>query len=286
MSAGSDGRPVVGFIGLGDQGLPMAEAIAEAGFSVHGWARRPEVLADPRLGALTPHGTAAGLAAAVDLAAVCVSTDEAVRDLAAVMMPQMRPGAVFVNHGTGTPANAEALAALGARHGIGVIDAPVSGGRPAAEARALTTLAGGEEAAVRAATPVFETFSARVVYLGSAGAGQRAKLFNNALLMMNLQAISDILALAGQAGTDIGALADALRSGSASSRALDLLGTMIRPDTAGHLSEVLELDMDIFAAAMSEAGTDPRTTERVIASATAGARRLAQTATLFEVVDQ
>lgn len=277
----SDNRPVVGFIGLGDQGLPMAEAIAEAGFAVQAWARRPEVLDDPRLGALTRQATATGLAAAVDLLAVCVSTDEAVLDLATTIMPAMRPGAIFVNHGTGTPGSAVALAALGARHGIQVIDAPVSGGRPGAEARTLTTLAGGEEHAIQKATPVFETFSARVLHMGGVGAGQRAKLFNNTLLMMNLQAIADVLALAGDTGTDIPALVDALRSGSAASRALDLLGTMIRPDTADHLADVLALDMEIFAAAMSDADADPETTERVIASGTAGARRLARTAGLL-----
>jgi 3-hydroxyisobutyrate dehydrogenase-like beta-hydroxyacid dehydrogenase len=277
----SDHRPVVGFIGLGDQGLPMAEAIAAAGFAVHAWARRPEVLDDPRLGALTRQATAAGLAAAVDLVAICVSTDEAVLGLAASIMPVMRPGAIFVNHGTGTPANAVALAALGAQHGIGVIDAPVSGGRPGAEARALTTLAGGEEPAIQVARPVFETFSARVVHMGPAGAGQRAKLFNNALMLMNMQAIADILTLARDTGTDIRALVDALRSGSAASRGLDLLGTMVRPDTADHLSEVCVLDMEIFAAAMSDAGAHPETTERVIAAGFAGARRLARTVRLL-----
>jgi 3-hydroxyisobutyrate dehydrogenase-like beta-hydroxyacid dehydrogenase len=277
----NDHRLVVGFIGFGDQGLPMAEAIAEAGFAVHAWARRPEVLDDPRLAALTRQATLIGLAAAVDLVAVCVSTDEAVLDLAASVMPAMRPGAIFVNHGTGTPDNAVALAALGARHGIDVIDAPVSGGRPGAEARALTTLAGGPETAIQAARPVFETFSARVVQMGPAGTGQQAKLFNNALMLMNMRAIADILTLATDTGTDIPALVEALRSGSAESRALNLLGTMIRPDTADHLSEVCVLDMEIFAAAMSGDRAHPQVTGRVIASGIAGARGLAPTVGLL-----
>jgi 3-hydroxyisobutyrate dehydrogenase-like beta-hydroxyacid dehydrogenase len=259
----------------------MAEAIAEAEFEVQAWARRPEAFDDPRPGAFTRQATATGLVAAVDLVAVCVSTDEAVLELATTIMPAMRPGAIFANHGTGTPANAVALATLGARRGVRVIDAPVSGGRPGAEARALTTLAGGEEHAIQAARPVFETFSARVVHMGPVGAGQRAKLFNNTPLMMNLQAIADILTLARDTGTDIRALVDALRSGSAASRALDLLGTMIRPDTADHLSDVLAVDMGIFTAAMNDAGADPGTTERVVASGVAGARRLAGTVGLL-----
>ncbi|MDO0924026.1 NAD(P)-dependent oxidoreductase [Streptomyces sp. TG1A-8] len=276
-----DRRQIVGFIGLGDQGLPMTEAITEAGFAVHTWARRPQTLDDPRLGDLTRHASVTELAAAVDLVALCVSTDEAVLDLAASIIPAMRPESIFVNHGTGTPVNAVALAELGARHAIRVIDAPVSGGRPGAEARSLTTLAGGHEAAIQAAKPVFETFSARVIHLGPAGAGQRAKLFNNALMLMNMQAITDILTLASGTGTDTGALVDALRSGSAASRALDLLGTMVRPDTVDHLFEVCVLDMVIFAAAMSDAGTHPQTAQRVVTSGLAGARRLAEAVRLL-----
>ncbi|MGY5036117.1 NAD(P)-dependent oxidoreductase [Streptomyces sp. 900116325] len=157
----------------------------------------------------------------------------------------MRPGTVFVNHGTGTPANAVALAELTA------VDAPVSCGRQGAEARTLTTLAGGEESAIEMVRPVLQSFSSRVVHPGPAGTGQQAKLFNNALMLMNMRAINDMLTLAKDTGANPAALVDALRSGSASSRALELLGTMVRPETADHLSEVCVLDMEIFSAAMT-----------------------------------
>ncbi|WP_406323541.1 NAD(P)-dependent oxidoreductase [Streptomyces sp. NBC_01637] len=192
MTTPSNGRSVVGFIGLGDQGLPMAEAIAGAGFPVHAWARRPEVWDDPRLSALTRQDSPEALAAAADILAVCVNTDATVLDLAASLLPAMRPGTVFVNHGTGTPANAVAMAELAARHGIAAVDAPVSGGRQGAEARTLTTLAGGEESAIELVRPVLQSFSSRVVHLGPAGTGQHAKLFNNALMLMNMRAINDI----------------------------------------------------------------------------------------------
>ncbi|MGY5036118.1 NAD(P)-binding domain-containing protein [Streptomyces sp. 900116325] len=78
MTTPSNGRSVVGFIGLGDQGLPMAEAIAGAGFPVHAWARRPEVWDDPRLSALTRQDSPEALAAAADILAVCVNTDATV----------------------------------------------------------------------------------------------------------------------------------------------------------------------------------------------------------------
>lgn len=254
MTTPSNGRSVVGFIGLGDQGLPMAEAIAGAGFPVHAWARRPEVWDDPRLSALTRQDSPEALAAAADILAVCVNTDATVLDLAASLLPAMRPGTVFVNHGTGTPANAVAMAELAARHGIAAVDAPVSGGRRGAEARTLTTLAawrGIRDRAGAAGAPVVleprrpsgpgRHRSARETVQQRSDADEHARHQRH-------------LTLAKDTGANPAALVDALRSGSASSRALELLGTMVRPETADHLSEVCVLDMEIFSAAMNGAG--------------------------------
>lgn len=194
----SSDRPAVGFIGLGDQGLPMATAIAGAGYRLNVWARRPaslEALGDTPH---TAHATLAGLAAASDIAALCVSTDEDVLRLAAGLLPHLRPGSLLVNHGTGTPRNAMRLAGLSAGGGVETLDAPVSGGRPAAEARTLTVLAGGTAAAARRAEPVSRSFARHVVHLGGTGSGQLAKLFNNTLLMMNQASIADILGRPGR----------------------------------------------------------------------------------------
>ena len=75
-------KPAVGWIGLGDQGLPMAVAIAEAGYSLHVWARRPASL-DALAGAPhVRHGDAKDLAAACDIVGLCVSTDDDVLQIA------------------------------------------------------------------------------------------------------------------------------------------------------------------------------------------------------------
>lgn len=250
-------KPVVGFIGLGDQGLPMAVAMADIGYQLHVWARTPDSL--DVLGE-TPHiahTSTRELGAACDIIGLCVSADDDVFEVVeGGLLDGLRRGAVIVNHGTGTPKNARRLAELCARAGVDVLDAPVSGGRPAGEARTLTTLVGGSKTVLARCEPVFRAFSAHIIHLGDAGAGQTAKLFNNTLLMMNQASIVEVVAMAEPAGLDPRTLVEALTLGSATSSALTLLNTMVTPDTVEHLSKVEAEDMAIFRAAMTDAGID------------------------------
>ena len=107
--------------------------------------------------------------------------------------------------------------------------------------------------------------------MGPSGSGQTAKLFNNALLMMNQANITDIVALATAAGTDPARLVEVLKLGSASSSALALLNTMVTADNVDHLSEVEALDMQLFDDAMREWNVDARA---ATARGLAGARGL------------
>ena len=266
--AATHDRPAIGWIGLGDQGLPMARAIAEAGWPLYVWARRRASM-EPLAG--VAHQMADSieeLADSCDVVALCVGTDDDVERLVAQMLPHLRTHTVVVNHGTGVPAAAVRLAEQCAAHGVAMVDAPVSGGRPAAEEKRLTTMVGGPEDAVDRCRPVFEAFSAHVVRLGGSGAGQTAKLFNNALLMLNQRSIQEIVALAARMDLDLGALVDVLKLGSASSAALSLLNTMVRPDNVEHLSKVEALDMELFDRALRDAGIDGgEVTERGLSGA-------------------
>lgn len=269
-TAGTTAITKVGFIGLGDQGLPMAAAIAQAGFELHVWARRPASLESLEHTNHTAHGTVGELASVCDMVALCISEDQDVQALIeAELLTNMRRGSVLVNHGTGTPKNAATFAGLCAAAGIDMLDAPVSGGRPGAEEHRLTTLVGGEEQVVERCRPIFESFSGHVVHLGPAGAGQMAKLFNNAMLIMNQTTIAELLHLADAAKVDVTRLKRSLALGSASSSALTLFGTMITPDNVEHLSQVEDVDVDIFATAMREAGVDA---SRILDRAHAGAQ--------------
>lgn len=140
--------------------------------------------------------------------------------------------------------------------GINALDAPVSGGRPGAEGRQLTTFVGGSENIAGRSAPMFSSYCKRVFYMGDHGSGQYAKLFNNALMIMNQAAIADIVTLADGCGMDASALVGALKDASGASRSLGYFKTMITEDTVDHLSLVEQEDMEMFAIAMSDAGQD------------------------------
>lgn len=248
----------VGFIGLGDQGGPMARAIGEAGFKLHVWARRPaslEVLAGvPH----TAHASVAELGAVSDIVGLVLTDDKDIWDILDQqgLLKALRPGAIVVNHGTGDPSENARIAAHLGEKGHPFLDAPVSGGGPGAVARTLTTIVGGDQAALERCRPVFETFSRKIAYMGPAGAGQQAKLLNNALTMTNLKNAVDVLGLAGQLGVDVAALYDMVSVSSGSSAIMQALGTFT-PELAAHLQGLMRKDIEHFADSVRNRQLDP-----------------------------
>ena len=251
MTASSDtSLPQVGFIGLGDQGGPMAQAIAGTGFALHAWARRAgslDVLAGiPQ----TVHTSVASLGAQSDIVALCLTDDSDIRDLLEQqgLLASLKPGAIVVNHGTGDPGENVRIGEYLRSLGHSYLDAPVSGGRPGAVARTLTTIVGGDAASFARCKPVFESFSRKIAHMGGVGSGQLAKLFNNALTFTNLRNAVAVLGLAQQAGLDVAALHDMVSVSSGSNTILNMLGTMT-PDTARHLQGLMRKDIQHFADA-------------------------------------
>ncbi|WP_234542302.1 NAD(P)-dependent oxidoreductase [Streptomyces shenzhenensis] len=268
----------VGFIGLGDQGGPMAEAVGERGFELHVWARRPASLAAVEGVPHTVHGGVAELAASAGLIGLCLRDDADLWDVldGQGLLAAVAPGTIIVNHGTGDPAEAVRLGDHVARAGGVYLDAPVSGGSPGARARTLTTFAGGSEDAFQAARPVFDAFSDTVTLMGPVGAGQFAKLFNNALTITNMKNAEDVLGLAARAGLDLTALIDVINASSGGSAALRSLGRDITPELAEHVHPLMEKDMRHFADAVRAGGAgDP---SEVLRRGLAGAAGLAGTA--------
>lgn len=248
----------VGFIGLGDQGGPMAVAIAEAGFSLHVWARRPASLDALGNAPHTAHASVAALGAACDIVALCLTDDRDIDDVldGQGLLAALKPGAIVVNHGTGDPAANALIAARLAAARVGFLDAPVSGGRPGAVARTLTTIVGGEAATLARCRDVFASFSRKIALMGPAGAGQLGKLLNNALTMSNLDNAARVLQLARQLQLDERAVVDMVSASSGASFILTALSGFT-PALAEHLQGLMKKDIEHFADGMRGYGLDP-----------------------------
>ncbi|MEV6054474.1 NAD(P)-dependent oxidoreductase [Streptomyces sp. NPDC052107] len=246
----------VGFIGLGDQGGPMAEAIGEHGFDLHVWARHPASLSAVERVPHTVHGTVADLAASAELIGLCLRDDVDIWDILddQGLLAAIAPGTIIVNHGTGGPTEAARIAEHVAQAGGVYLDGPVSGGSPGARARTLTTFTGGSPDAFEKARPVFDTFSDTVMLMGPVGAGQFTKLFNNALTITNMKNAEDVLGLASQVGLNLPALIDVIDTSSGGSAALRSLGRDITPELAEHVHLLMKKDIHHFADAVHAAG--------------------------------
>jgi len=188
----------VGFVGLGNLGLPMAQTLVRAGWSVSVYdteASRVEECA--RAGAVAVDS--AREAAAGALVALAVPDDEAVTRLltgADGLLESMEPGSVVVVHSTVLPRTALAMSAAGRQHGIGVLDAPVSGGPARAAEGDLTVMVGGDPEPVERAGPLLRAVGSNVLHVGPSGAGAAVKLANQLMLFSALAGAHEALQLA------------------------------------------------------------------------------------------
>ncbi|MHC5257763.1 NAD(P)-dependent oxidoreductase [Streptomyces sp. UC4497] len=215
-----------GFIGLGSQGAPMARRIVDAGLPLTLWARRPASL-EPFAGTKAEVAdTPAELASLCDVVGVCVVGDADVEEVVlgdSGVLAGLRPGAVLAVHSTVHPDTCRRLGALAAERGAQVVDAPVSGGGPAAAAGKLLVMAGGDNEAVERCRPVFATYGDPVVHLGPLGAGQVTKLLNNTLFTATFGIAASALALGQRLGVEPERFAEVAGHGSAASFALGRL---------------------------------------------------------------
>ncbi len=217
----------IGFIGLGSQGGPMARRIIEAGYPTTLWARRPgtvEQFADtPAKVAASP----AELAAESDLVCLCVVGDADVEEITCGehgVLAGLQPGSVIAVHSTVHPNTCRELAKKAGAQGVSVIDAPVSGGGPAASQGRLLVMAGGDADVVERCRPVFETYADPVVHLGDLGTGQTTKLLNNLLFTANLGTAATALSLAKDLGIAPDRLTEVVSRSSGNSFALSAIG--------------------------------------------------------------
>jgi 2-hydroxy-3-oxopropionate reductase len=215
----------IGFLGLGVMGQPMARNLVAAGHQLTVHTRSAEVLDAFRADGIATGSDPADVARRSDIVISMVSDGAAVRD---VMLGEhgalgaIEPGGLLIDMSTIEPAVSRELAAAAAQRGVGMLDAPVSGGDVGARQGTLSIMVGGEAADLDRARPVLEVLGATITHVGPAGAGQVVKACNQIVVAITYAAVSEALVLASGAGVDRAAVLDVLSGGLAANRIMEV----------------------------------------------------------------
>lgn len=224
----------IGFVGTGLIGTPMVERLLECGHAVTIWNRTPEKAAPLAAVGATVAASLTELAAEADIICLCLTNTDAVEHVvfgAHGLCAALDAHHVIVDHSSIAPdATARMAAQLQQSSGAAWIDAPVSGGLPAARAGRLIIFAGGSAADIDRAAPVFSALSQRVTHMGTHGAGQLAKSCNQMIVACNLLVIAEMLAFAEASGIDASRMPEALAGGFADSLPLKIFGPRMAGD--------------------------------------------------------
>jgi 3-hydroxyisobutyrate dehydrogenase len=211
----------IGFIGLGNMGLPMAGNLVKAGHQVVGFDLVRDSLERAGSRGVNPGASAQGVAQDVEIILTMLPAGKQVLEVYnGGVLTAAKPGTLFIDSSTIDVTSARKAHQLATAAGMLALDAPVSGGVGGAEAASLTFMAGGTATAFTQAKPILESMGRRVIHCGEAGAGQAAKICNNMMLGINMIGVSEAFTLAEKLGLSHKALFDVASASSGQSWAL------------------------------------------------------------------
>jgi 3-hydroxyisobutyrate dehydrogenase len=210
----------IGFIGLGNMGLPMAGNLVKAGHIVEGFDLLGANLERAGSRGVKPERSAADAAKEAEILITMLPAGKQVLEVYQGVLAAARAGTLFIDSSTIDVASARAAHRLATEAGMLALDAPVSGGVGGAEAASLTFMAGGTATAFAKARPLLESMGRRVIHCGDAGAGQAAKICNNMMLGINMIGVSEAFTLAEKLGLSPEALFAVASASSGQSWAL------------------------------------------------------------------
>jgi len=266
-------RGVVGLIGLGQMGGPMARTLRHAGWRVVAWDLAAAAVEAAGRDGIEPAADPAAVAAVAPIVLTSLPGAAAVRSVALGergLAAAGRGDLLVVDTSTVAPGAAREVAADLALRGIAFLDAPMSGGVAAAGSGQLSVMVGGDVRDLERARPVLAAISKTIVHCGPIGAGQIAKACNQLIVMSTIAAVAEVMVLARASGLDPAVVREALMSGLAASPILDVHGDrMLRRDfapggrarynlkdidTIRGLGAIRGLDLPVFEAAAEQIG--------------------------------
>ncbi len=199
----------IGWIGLGNMGMPMAGQLIKAGYEVCVFNRTKDKMGELEKAGASVAATPKSLLEKVDILILMVSDDAAIRQIFESeegLLAADTSGKIVINMSTVSPAISREMNEKSKRKGNHYLDAPVSGSVKQAETGQLVIMVGGDEDIYESAKPVFEKLGKLSLRVGASGAGNQAKLAINSLLALYTQGLAETILFANENGIQTGDL--------------------------------------------------------------------------------
>ncbi len=256
----------IGFIGIGNMGLPMLTNLIKAGYPVEAYdVRREAVDAVVKTGA-TAGGSSAETAGRVEVLITMLPNSPDVE--AAYLGPKgvlegARRGLVCIDMSTIDPATTRRVGERLAAAGVRMVDAPVSGAVPRAIEGTLTIMVGGEAALVEAVRPILSAMGRNVIHVGPLGSGEVAKICNNLVAGVSMIAVAEAFTIGMRAGVDPRVLHEVISKSSGNCWAIEhncpIPGLVAKAASnnafaAGFMTDLMAKDLSLARAAARDLG--------------------------------
>jgi 3-hydroxyisobutyrate dehydrogenase-like beta-hydroxyacid dehydrogenase len=214
----------IGFIGLGEMGSPMAKNLVKSGYTLFVFDIRKETADELVKSGAKACSSAYEVGQSADITFVMARTTEQVENIVLGdkgLLQSCKAGSCIIISATVNPLAIQKIAGEAKKKKVEVVDAPVSGAKQGAEAATLSIMAGGDEATFKKIRPVLDKVGKNIFYLGSYGMGEVAKIANNLLLLINMNAAYEAVKLAQNAGLSLDALLQIAKPSSGGSWVLE-----------------------------------------------------------------
>ncbi|MBU1210014.1 MAG: 2-hydroxy-3-oxopropionate reductase [Alphaproteobacteria bacterium] len=248
----------LGFIGLGIMGAPMAGHLIAAGHSVS-LNSRSGVPSELTAAGNKEYNTPREVAANAEIIFLMVPDTphvEAVLFADNGVASGLKPGSIVVDMSSISPIATKAFAKRINDLNCEYLDAPVSGGEVGAKNATLSIMVGGSEATFAKVRPLFELMGKNITLVGGNGDGQTAKVANQIIVALNIEAVAEALVFAAKAGADPAKVRSALMGGFAASKILEVHGERMvkRTFDPGFRIELHQKDLSLALASAREIG--------------------------------
>ena len=257
----------IGFIGLGNMGMPMAQNLISNGIKVKGFDVSEEILKQASENNIMVCSDSLQASKEIDVLITMLPNGEAVSSVfnSESLLENIDPSILIIECSTISPKTSKELSLKASSLDLGMIDAPVSGGVKGAEEAGLTFMVGGSVENVEKAKPILSMMGKNIFHAGDSGSGQIAKLCNNMLLAIHMSGTAEAISMGVKSGLDPSVLSEIMSKSSGGNWSLDKYnpypGVMIESPASkdyqgGFLNKLMIKDLNLAKELAQDSKTE------------------------------